>query len=365
MSWRFCSQQPQSPQQVRYNFCILTRIAAPFAGFLHDVVSKEDVGSTTGICSFLGFIGYLTGGLTGLIDTSSNYGFYALIAVMLIGMTSTVASVTEKSTIIPTAEHVEDAKVPISRPKYVLGLVTSFIRASLRPFVQNLDFRWVCITHFFISIASVLSTSFPLYYITDVFEKSILFNFYTFETASSAVSACVTASIIGSIISSLLVGKFADKASNRRAIMLSVCNLCNILVCLVSIIGCFTAAIEQRASGSSTITFSFFFMFYFIRGLADGGITALTWGVAVHSSKLNKTQDTGGQSMGMWQTSSVFARVMGTLVGGLLLDLGRAWWSASSSYFSVYFLAATCYAIAMITIFKVKVATTNRDEVLG
>jgi len=310
----------------------VTASAAPFAGFIADVVPKEKIGSTSGILSSMGFFGTLFGSTFGFLISYSgdnSIGFSFLMIIMIIGMLITVLIIPEKK-----LEKEKDEKTFID-----------YLKSFLDPFLKSNDFRWTLISQFFFQLGIDSIRSFLQYYLRDTLKYPFKFiGIWSIKDEASAVSILLIFIAISSLFTSIITGKLSEIFGIRGV--------------FVNISGLYLASFPLALLITKGY-FHFYLIYSILFGIGQGCYTAISWELAIKSVPENAKSN--GQSLALWQTTRIVATLISATISGVIVDvfskIGKDLLNINHfGYYIIFSMAILNFFIGSIFVWMIKVA---------
>eukprot|EP01080_Neovahlkampfia_damariscottae_P006634 gene6634-10799_t len=310
----------------------VTASAAPFAGFIADVVPKEKIGSTSGILSSMGFFGTLVGSSFGFLISYSgdiSIGFALLMLVMLNGMLITILIIPEKK-----FQKDEEEKT-----------FYSYLKSFIDPFLNSNDFRWTLISQFFFQLGIDSIRSFLQFYLRDTLKYP--FNFigvWNIKDEASAVSILLIFIAISSLITSMISGKLSE-IFGFRGVFVNISGL---------YLGSFPFVLLLLKGN-----FYFYLIYSILFGIGQGCYTAISWELAIKSVPENEKSN--GQSLALWQTTRIVATLISGTISGIVVDLFTKFGKESLGidhfgYYIIFSISILNFLIGSIFVWMISVA---------
>jgi MFS family permease len=297
---------------------------APYSALIPDVVPPGQRGAAAGWLGLMTMLGNFAGALAGFaLGSVGISGMYLILsAIILIGMLGTV---------LFTPEPQPPRNIPPFR-------WSEFLRGLYEPLVRSLDFRWVFLTRFLITMGIFTVQEFLLFYFTDVMRVFNLFGIVVLESAASAVTVFVAMLLVGAIGSTLTAGILSDRYGRKAMV--------------------YIASVLQ---GVVPLAFIFFSNFNFavilgiVFGLGYGAYQSVDWALA--TDVLPSTDDYA-KDMGVWHVASVFPQVVATPIAGSLLDkfqaVGQANGLPTLGYTIIFMIAVVYFALGTVFVTKIR-----------
>jgi MFS family permease len=296
---------------------------APYSALIPDVVPPPQRGSASGWFGIMSVLGNAVGGIIGAqfntIGTESIY--FILAAVLIWGMLGTVL-------------FTREPEPPKEIPPFRLG---EFLRGLIDP-LKNLNFRWVFITRFLVTMGQYTIQTFILFYFTDVIHDFRLFGADIVKDAATAAFYFTVTLLLGALLSTLIAGALSDKYG--RKIMMYISGGLQALVAAVLIF---------------TSDFNVAVIMGVVFGIGYGAYQSVDWALA---SDVLPSMDDYAKDMGVWHIAFTAPQIIATPLAGFLLDnfqiLGKANGAPTLGYTVIFSLTALYFFLGTVFVRRIK-----------